>query len=608
MNTPNTFCHIKRYFVIIIISIVILQHSIAQQIGINNSDPQVSLDVNGAFAHRSVEIDPFMNNVNIPIDASFVVITNVGVTGPITIYAPDYIDGKRLIIQNVSSQIATFNPAHTNVQILQNEVKEFVCRGFAGYYLLTENTDNNWSLSGNLGTDPQTHFLGTLDNNPLQFRVANIRSGLIDLQGNTSFGYVSSYAQLPVALNNTAIGHKSLQSNRRGSGAIAIGARAAASDTIADGLIAIGRDALFYNVRAKGNFAIGDSALLNTGFNINNNVDGTNNFGIGKNTLKTNVIGQVNMAIGNYVLENAMNPIGNHGLGDKVLSKLIKGDHNIAFSAFRNLTHGSENVGFGSVANIAKGSRNVLIGQAFAYNFQPNDSIAENVLIGYRTANSILGNRNVLIGTNSGGTNVNGSKNAALGDSTLINNVSGSNNVAIGANAGAANTTGHNNVFIGNRAGSVESSSNKLYIENSNANKNNALIYGDFAADSLLLNGKTVIRNNAVVQGFTKMGGYSSDVPSIKMKKIVNTGPGLNANKAIAHGLNAAKILEIEIFMEWQIEGFPASPTRVVPPNFTSLSGLNYQYELLDANIIIYNINGTEIAGRNLRILITYEE
>jgi hypothetical protein len=119
----------------------------------------------------------------------------------------------------------------------------------------------------------------------------------------------------------------------------------------------------------------------------------------------------------------------------------------------------------------------------------------------------------------------------------------------------------------------------------------------------------TVYKNgNTDISGYTKLGKVSESAPSIKMKKIVNTGPALNGNKLIPHGLDASKILEIEILMEWQVEGFPASPTRVVPPNFTSLSGLNYQYELLDANIIIYNINGTEIAGRNLRILITYEE
>jgi Chaperone of endosialidase len=43
--------------------------------------------------------------------------------------------------------------------------------------------------------------------------------------------------------------------------------------------------------------------------------------------------------------------------------------------------------------------------------------------------------------------------------------------------------------------------SDKLYIENSSANKDNALIYGDFAADSLQLNAKTLIRDKLGVKG-----------------------------------------------------------------------------------------------------------
>ena len=143
----------KQYAVLIIISILFIRVSYAQNVGINNTDPQVSLDINGALAHRSVEIDPFMNNVNIPIDASYVVITNVGVTGPITIYAPEFVNGKRLIIQNTSSQVATFNPTTTNVQILQNEVKEFICSDPLGYYLLTSGANNGWSLTGHQSTN-----------------------------------------------------------------------------------------------------------------------------------------------------------------------------------------------------------------------------------------------------------------------------------------------------------------------------------------------------------------------------------------------------------------------------------------------------------------------
>lgn len=122
-------------------------------------------------------------------------------------------------------------------------------------------------------------------------------------------------------------------------------------------------------------------------------------------------------------------------------------------------------------------------------------------------------------------------------------------------------------------------------------------------------NALVVYKNgNTDISGFAKLGTIAEAAPSIKMKKIIDTGPAINASKNIPHGLNAAKILEIEIFMEKQMQGLPDSPTRVVPPNFTAVNGSHYQFELSDENIVIYNIGGFSIAGKNLRILITYEE
>jgi len=702
---------------IVAILCMFISYAFGQHIGINNTDPQVSLDISGAFAHRGVVIDPFMNNVNIPLDASYVIISNENVTGPITVVAPEYIDGKRLVIQNVSAYIATFG----SYQIPQNEIKEFICRDPGGYILLGTTVGPSWSLSGNSDTNPATHFIGTTDAKPLQFKVSNSKAGTIDLSGNTAFGFKSLNSFLPLSIGNsafgefslfslengeqntalgyrsmidhkngsrniaigvsalekgtnndkivaiglealyyndgkgentaigtyalkkngysssspllssqgvenTAIGSGALSNNTRGSGAVVIGSNAAYLDTMSHGVIAIGRSALYNNQSGKNNFAIGDSALVKTGLGVTSAFLGSQNMGLGKNALLNNISGNNNlaigykvlekattnnnnMAIGNFTLSNITNGFSNTAIGYSSLNQLVNGSKNTALNSLQGLTNGSENIGIGSLGSVAnKATKNILIGYIDILATALTDTISNNVLIGYRNAVSMNGHKNVLIGNNSGGVDVYGTLNSTLGDSSLVNNRFGSKNVAVGAKSGGLHPNGSGNVFIGYSAGAVDTGSNKLYIENSNANKNNALIYGDFAADSLLLNGKTVVRNNAVVQGFSKLGGYASDVPSIKMKKIVNTGPALNGSKLIAHGLNAAKILEIEILMEWQVEGFPASPTRVVPPNFTSVPGLNYQYELLDANIIIYNINGTDISGRNLRILITYEE
>jgi hypothetical protein len=62
----------------------------------------------------------------------------------------------------------------------------------------------------------------------------------------------------------------------------------------------------------------------------------------------------------------------------------------------------------------------------------------------------------------------------------------GTNNTYVGEDAGKLNA-GANNVFLGHHAGYNESGSDKLYIDNSNTSS--PLIWGDFSADSVNING-----------------------------------------------------------------------------------------------------------------------
>jgi len=85
-----------------------------------------------------------------------------------------------------------------------------------------------------------------------------------------------------------------------------------------------------------------------------------------------------------------------------------------------------------------------------------------------------------------------GDDNVFIGNQSGFNN-EGNENVFIGNQAGYSNE-GNSNVFIGFQAGSTEVNNNKLYIENSDANFLNALIYGEFDNDLLRVNGKLEIR------------------------------------------------------------------------------------------------------------------
>jgi trimeric autotransporter adhesin len=78
--------------------------------------------------------------------------------------------------------------------------------------------------------------------------------------------------------------------------------------------------------------------------------------------------------------------------------------------------------------------------------------------------------------------------NAYLGVNSGNTNTTGTNNLMLGAESGKWNSTGSFNTFIGSYAGFNETGSNKLYIENSAADKTGALIYGEFDNNYLRLN------------------------------------------------------------------------------------------------------------------------
>ncbi|MBI4646364.1 MAG: hypothetical protein HY738_07175, partial [Bacteroidia bacterium] len=78
--------------------------------------------------------------------------------------------------------------------------------------------------------------------------------------------------------------------------------------------------------------------------------------------------------------------------------------------------------------------------------------------------------------------------NIFIGNGSGSDNTTGSNNISIGKDAGSGNQTGNGNIFLGYQAGYNEAGSNKLYIENSNADATNALIYGEFGNDVIRFN------------------------------------------------------------------------------------------------------------------------
>ncbi len=134
---------------------------------------------------------------------------------------------------------------------------------------------------------------------------------------------------------------------------------------------------------------------------------------------------------------------------------------------------------------------------------------SQNIAIGSSTLRYLTTNiRNVAIGTNSLRNLTTGEANTALGPYAGSFLKTGSNNVFVGYHAGDNLNIGSNNIFIGNNAGKNAAGNNKLIIENTNADANNALIYGEFGSDNTTTG--NILRTNSQFQiGDPTLTGYA---------------------------------------------------------------------------------------------------
>jgi len=224
-----------------------------------------------------------------------------------------------------------------------------------------------------------------------------------------------------------------------------------------------------------------DGSSIFLGINAGNADNSTDNrnIGIGFQSLNTNVTGQNNVAIGYQSLENNRGS-NNIGVGNLTLNSVVA-------TGFRNIA-----IGQNTQIATTTGDDNIAIGD----NAMAANTLARfNVAVGTRALTTTTTNgQNTAIGhesltANTGGTNT------AVGYESLTANTTGVENVALGHQAGVSNT-GDGNIFIGKSAGAQETTANnKLYIENSNANADNALIYGEFDTNILRTNGELQISN-----------------------------------------------------------------------------------------------------------------
>jgi hypothetical protein len=275
---------------------------------------------------------------------------------------------------------------------------------------------------------------------------------------------------------NSFMGYEAGKANTEGMSNVIIGHLAGTRNTTGGYNMFIGKNSGFSNINGERNIFLGDySGYSNTG-GVQTWM-GSSNIFIGSNAGYGNTIGGQNICIGTS-------------------------------AGFANST-GTRNIFIGDVAGFkSTGIRNTYIGSNSGEN---NTTGEDNIFIGNQTGQySTTGTGNTIIGSNAGWQNGSGSDNVYLGSSTGGNNNSGNYNVFLGSMVGLAQSSNRNiyigyqagtdnnadgNIMIGFQSGKTETNSNRLYIDNSGADKYNALIYGEFDTDLLMMNAAVKIRD-----------------------------------------------------------------------------------------------------------------
>lgn len=349
--------------------------------------------------------------------------------------------------------------------------------GVIAQWISINNSTNNWALTGN--SINNTHFIGTINDQNLQFRRNNSHAGAIFNTGITmGLGAGSNYntsnqfnntiygndaMNLILTSNNTAIGTRALKVNSTGYENTALGTDVLSKNTIGFRNTAVGIQAMGNAITANNSCSFGAYALYQT--------SGNDNVAFGNNTLFANTTGKNNSAVGNSALKVNTTGINNSGVGFQALLSNTTGYENNAFgtNSLQMNTVGWGNNAFGSDAlnKNTIGSENTAIG---AKALLENTTGVKNCAIGTQTLrNNTSGNHNLGIGMSSLLNNTTGDNNVAAGRDALLRNTTGSNNVAVGFNAlsPSAASTGSNNIAIGANA------------QVPNANTNNQVRIGD---------------------------------------------------------------------------------------------------------------------------------
>ena len=259
------------------------------------------------------------------------------------------------------SQSATINYTLPTAQPSANQVLTATAITGAGPYAVTlgwaaAGSGSAWNLTGNSGTTFGTDFLGTTDNVDLQFRTANVQSGIIQYSStyaNTGFGY-GVLASNSTGAQNTANGYLALNSNTSGTQNTALGAQALQANTSGTTNTAVGWGALTSNTIGNINAAFGNGSLLS-------NISGVENTAIGSQSLLSNTSGTDNAASGYKSLYSSTTGGNNTASGWEALYSNTTGSNNTALGHLADVSSGNLTNAIAIGSNAMVGASNSMV-------------------------------------------------------------------------------------------------------------------------------------------------------------------------------------------------------------------------------------------------------
>jgi len=382
----------------------------------------------------------------------------------------------------------------------------------------------SWNRSGNSGTNPSSNFVGTTDNQPLSFRVNNVKAGLLDhINHNTSLGTGSLMSY--TGSNSVGVGDSTMFSSTTGSGNVAVGHAALRFNTTGNDNAAFGNNSLYKTTTGFGNTGTGSNTLFNnttghdntaSGFlSLNQNTGGFQNTAIGSNALSSNTTGSDCTAIGMSALFSNTTGFVNTALGFATLFSNTTGSFNTALGEF-------------SMNSNTTGTNNTASGN---FSLQFNTTGSNNTANGIQSLKlNTTGSNNTATGINALFANTTGFQNTANGSFSLQSNTTGNNNVAIGLNTFINDTTGSGNTVVGNFAGDLAKNDNNNTFIGFGANNTSGIALSNSTA---LGNGTAITASNQVRVGnsaVTSIGGkvdWTTLSDGRYKKNILQNVPGL---------------------------------------------------------------------------------